>query len=177
MVWKYLLAAYKGKMVWNKIRKQYGCGYEPSRYVFFPSAGPEYNAWGLYYLQYFIQKKHFDKVMLVTCEENLAAALDNIRHNNKHIISIMPEQMSNIMRYMALVNLGAECTIVSVKEPYDTGAERLLGKKGVTKEEIVWYDVFRMSDIFSEAPRFDVSEWKNAEKYVQIIEKTRKKNV
>ena len=115
--------------------------------------------------------------MLVTCEENLAAALDNIRHYNKHIIRITSEQMSNIMRYMALVNLGAECTIVSVKEPYDTGAERLLGKKGVTKEEIVWYDVFRMSDKFSEAPRFDVSKWKNAEKYVQIIEKMRTRNV
>ena len=172
MLVKYLLKAYKGKFLWSKIKKKYGNGYKPSRYILFPSSDDEYNAWGLYYLGYFIKKNHLDKVMIVTCDDCLEAAVKNFKQFNLHVVKITADQMSNIIRFAALINLNGECTIVSVREPYDTGAERLLGKKGVTKQEIVWYDVYRMSEKFDEAPTTDTSHWKNAQKYIEIINDT-----
>lgn len=169
MLLKYLYQAYRGKWIWERIRRKYGSGYAPSRYLLFPSSDDEYNAWGLYYLDYYLQKNHYDKVIVLTKEVELSKALRNIHHNNLHIIQLNEEQMNCIIRLNALVNLGAQCTIVSVKEPYDTGAERLLGKKGVTKRELVWYDIYRMSKQPETAPVVYMSQWKEAEKYANYI--------
>ena len=35
-------------------------------------------------------------------------------------------------------------TVVSTKMPYDTGAERLLGIKGVTLRDIIYYDIYKL---------------------------------
>ena len=68
----------------------------------------------------------------------------------------------------ALVNLCEELTIVSVKEPYDTGAERLLGKKGVTKREILWFDIYRFTDDFIDIENKEIDSWKNVDKFKGI---------
>lgn len=170
MLIKYLFQAYKGKWIWERFRKKYGNGFAPSRYILFPSSDDEYNAWGLYYLTHYLDKNHFDKVMLLIKEDALFEACKNIQHLNLHILKLTQTQMDCVIRLNALVNLGDQCTIVSVKEPYDTGAERLLGKRGVTKRELIWYDVYRMSKEPDSAPKINIAAWKNAEKYIRYMQ-------
>lgn len=153
MLWltiRYLLQAYWGKWIWMRLRRKYGTGFLPSRYILFPSKDPEYNHWGVTLLPTYLAEKHIDKVMLLTTDETLAATLQEVAHSNKHILKISPSKMHCLLRLAALVNLNEEMTIVSVKEPYDTCAERLLGKRGVTKKEIVWYDIYHLADKYSE---------------------------
>lgn len=169
MLMQYLLQACRGKFLWERLKKQYGPGNWPSRYILFPSKDDIYNAWGLCYLTRYLEKNNFDKVMAVVTDEGLKGALSNIKHNNLHIISIEKKQMDCLIRLCALVDLNTECTIVSVKEPYDTGAERLLGKKGTTKRDIVWYDIYKMSTQPEAVKLSAFAEWIGFEQYRAII--------
>lgn len=169
MLMRYLSQAFRGKLLWERLKKQYGPGYWPSRYILFPSEDDTYNAWGLCYLTQYLRKNNFDKVMAVVSDSSLKGALSNIRHNNLHIVPIEKKQMDCLIRLCALVDLNAECTIVSVKEPYDTGAERLLGKKGTTKKDIVWYDIYKMSTQPGAVNPTSFTEWTGFKRYQAII--------
>ena len=92
-----------------------------------------------------MEKNNFDKVIVLTKDEDVYSAVQKVSHINLHVLKIKESKMNCLIRFAGLVNLTDKWTIVSVKEPYDTGAERLLGKKGITKREIVWYDIYKMS--------------------------------
>lgn len=145
MVIKYLFQAYKGKVYQKKLERKYGRGFYPSRYILFPSDDKEYNAWGIEFLSDYLEKNNFDKVIVLTKDEDVYSAVQKVSHINLHVLKIKESKMNCLIRFAGLVNLTDKWTIVSVKEPYDTGAERLLGKKGITKREIVWYDIYKMS--------------------------------
>ena len=169
MLVEYLLKACKGKLLWEKLKKENGNGYHPSRYLLFPSKDEEYNAWALYYMDAYIKKFKLDKINILTCNENIQKAVTGLTHKNIHVIILDEKQMECLLRFCALINLNSEITIVSVREPYDTGAERLLGKKSVTKREIIWYDIFRMPVPPQKKDGANLDTWKNAEKYVSYI--------
>lgn len=165
MVIKLLLQAYKGKIIWSKYRKKYGKGLAPSRYVIFPSNDPEYNAWGIYFLSHFAEENLLDKIYIISADDSVIEALKNLQTLNLEFISTTKSNVDAIIRLAALVNLTNELTIISVKEPYDTGAEYLLGKKGVGKKDIVWYDVYKLSKEPDKAIKLNTHKWKNIDMY------------
>jgi len=169
MLLKYLFEAYKGKFYWTKLKRKYGNGKFPSRYILFPSEDSEYNAWGLCFMEHYIRKNKLDKVIVLATDIDIVRALDNIQHINMHSGVISKNKMKCLIRYSALVPRNEEWTIVSVKEPYDTGAERLLGKKGVTKREIVWYDIYRMSKKVDLRLIEETFKWKEIDKFKKYI--------
>ena len=147
MILKYFIQAYEGKLIWTLLKKKYGSGLYPSRYLIFPDKDIEYNFWGLYYLTDFILKNKFDNITILTIDDDIVRVANNYKFINIIGIKVTEKKMDCLIRYAALVSRMDEWTIVSVKKPFDTGAERLLGKKGVGKGDIVWYDIFRMSCI------------------------------
>ena len=163
MLIKYLMNAYKGRIIWAYLKKRYGNGRYPSRYILFPSVDQEYNAWAIYFMEEFIEKKKLGKINVLTTSKEIARACKNVRCVDLHTIMISSAWMDCLIRYAALVCRNAEWTIISVKEPYDTGAERLLGKKGVTKKEIVWYDMLRMSESLDNHRHVKTEKWKHAD--------------
>jgi len=52
--------------------------------------------------------------------------------------------MTCFLSYYALKDMSNKWIVVSTKKPYDTGAERLLGIKGVTYRDIVYYDIYKL---------------------------------
>ena len=164
---KELLQAYRGKWLWYKMRRKYGAGDWPSRYILFPEDDDNYNAWGILLLPFFLKKKRIDKLMIIVCNTELRECCNNIVHWNKHVIFITKEEMDSLIRLAALVPMGNEWTIVSTKKPYDTGAERLLGKNGVTYKELVWYDVYQLAEDPSivEESKASVTAWRSNEVY------------
>ena len=169
MVIKYLLQATKGKILWNKLEKKYGKAIFPTRFVLFPSQDNEYNAWGLYYLSKYLKDNNFDKTVVITANKKVVDGCSNIAHENLHIEFLNQKKLDYIIRFTGLVPLKESCTIVSVKEPYDTGAERLLGKKGVTKKEIVWYDVYKNSETPETAEKIDISAWNIPNEFKSVL--------
>lgn len=169
MLFKYLLQAYKGKYYWTKLKKTYGNGKMPSKYILFPEEDNEYNAWGLCFLEHYIKKNELDKVMILATDIDVLEAVKNVQHTNMHLEKISKSKMKCLIRYSALVPRNEEWVIVSVKQPYDTGAERLLGKKGVTKREIVWFDVYRMSKEIDNKLIEKIPKWEKANKFLNYL--------
>lgn len=147
MIVKYFIQAYMGKLIWTLLKRKYGNGLYPSRYLIFPGKDIEYNFWGLYYLTDFILDNKFNYITILTIDDDIVQVANSYRFINITGIKISEKEMNCLIRYAALVSRMNEWTIVSVKEPFNTGAERLLGKKGVGKGDIVWYDIFRMSEL------------------------------
>lgn len=144
---KYLLMAYRGRLLWKKMRKKYGFGDPKARYILFPSEDEEYNHWGCYYLPDYVKNNKIGYLIILSFNDGILEKCTKEPDVEKSLLKISKRDMACLIKFAALVNMMNEWTIVSVKEPYDTGAERLLGKKGVTKREIVWYDVYRMSEL------------------------------
>ncbi len=165
----YLWKACLGKLVWEKIKKKYGQGYHPERYLLFPSKDDEYNAWALYYMEAYIKEFRLGKVKILSANHELLTACADVNHRDVLPILLSEKEMECLLRFCALVNLSGELTIVSVREPYDTGAERMLGKKGTTKRELVWYDIYRMSKPPCDDNGADIRHWKNADRYLQYL--------
>ena len=169
MLIKYLIQAYRGKYYWTILKRKYGNGKMPSRYILFPENDDEYNAWGLLFMESYIEKNHLNKVIVLTSNADVYSVLDNINHINLCKKMISAKKMTCLVRYSALVPRNKEWTIVSVKQPYDTGAERLLGKKGVGKKEIVWYDIYRMSKDIDLKKLNKFNKWNNANKFLKYL--------
>lgn len=169
MLINYLIKAYKGKFIWSRLKKKYGTGRMPSKYILFPEEDIRYNAWALCFMEYYINKIKLDKVIVLTMGQSVIDAIENVNHSNMHVIKLSKKSMECLIRYSALVPRNEEWTIVSVKKPYDTGAERLIGKKGISEKEIVWYDVYRMSKEIDNKLIEKIRKWKNADEVKNYI--------
>ena len=160
-----LIQAYYGKLLWFKIRKKYGAGDWPSRYLLFPSDEEVYNAWGFLLMPFYLSCKHIDKLIIIVADERLEKNFHKINHDNLHILRVSRRKMDALIRLAGLINMKYEWTIVSTKQPYNTGAEHLLGKHGVTHKEIVWYDIYQLSQKPPESDDVMVKKWQEKEIY------------
>lgn len=143
---KYLLQAVSGRKLWLRLQKKYGKTNNFTKYVLFPSSDDEYNAWGLFFLISYMRNKNIEKIKAVTTDDAIAESLRRLDSDKIDVITIKKKHMTSLIRLAGLKNMMDFWVILSVKEPYDTGAERLLGKKGITRREIVWYDMFQIRD-------------------------------
>lgn len=167
---KYLWQAYSGRKFWKKLQKKYDCVKEFTKYIIFPSKDDEYNAWALYFLNSWAKIFKLEKIFVVTTDENIRSSVRTFSEHDFKTIVVSEKQMTHLIRLAGLKNMMDFWTIISVKEPYDTGAERMLGKKGITKKEIVWYDMLQIRELLSEENivRSDTSGL--SEKYKEILE-------
>lgn len=85
-------------------------------------------------------------VLLFTTEEQQLYAKNRIKTKIQCMVA-SKELQNNILDAYALCNLSRWLTVVSLTEPYDTGAWRLLGKKGVGLEELVCFDIYEMDAV------------------------------
>lgn len=143
---KYLLQANSGRKLWRKIQKKYGHIDEYTRYILFPENDDEYNAWAIYFLNSWAEIFRYERIFVISSNESVLSAIHLLKEHDFETISIPEKQIRNLIRLAGLVNMMASWSIVSVKQPYDTGAERMLGKKGITKKEIVWYDMLQIRE-------------------------------
>lgn len=143
---KYLLQANSGRKLWRKIQKKYGHIDEYTRYILFPENDDEYNAWAIYFLNSWAEIFRYERIFVISSNESVLSTIPLLKEFDFKTISVSEKQMRNLVRLAGLVNMMDSWSIVSVKQPYDTGAERMLGKKGISKKEIVWYDMLQIRE-------------------------------
>lgn len=116
-----------------------------TRFIIFPEDDEEYNKWAIYYMPVYLQRERFDRVVILTCSDKLTNNCKKMSYTHKKVVQIEESKMQCLMKFAGLVNMNDQWTIISVTQPYDTYAERLLGRNGVTKRDIVWYDIYKMA--------------------------------
>lgn len=139
--------AFKGRILWAALKRKYGKGGEGQKYIIFASDNPACNIWGVAMLRDYIEANGLSRTVVLAKDRKIIELVQGMKIHNLRYGILKPRQMTQLMRYYALMDKSDVWTVVSVKEPYDTGAERMVGKKGVTYKEIVFYDVYGFSDM------------------------------
>ena len=143
--------AEKGKKVWQEI----DVAFDADLYVLLPHVADVYNYYALLHIEQYLEAKGAKKVVLLFSEEVIAKALPLFCQREVLTHELSSADIDALLKYYALFEFTSRLTIVSLTRPYDTCAENLLGVHGVTKEDLLCYDIFH----FTETP------WKNAPAY------------
>lgn len=96
-------------------------------------------------LSKYISQNKYQNVIVITYNPDIIRAVQRIG-NNVFPVILPKDKIIDLMDYYAMIDMSGLWTVVSVTQPYRTGADRLLGKKGVTYREIVYYDVYKFTE-------------------------------
>lgn len=145
----------KGKQLWETIDERFNA----DLYILFPHVNEEYNYYALLYLDEYIVAKKAEKVVLITMESVIKKALPVFSKLKAEVYEVSNDDIKAIIKYYALYEFSTRLTIISLKEPYDTCGENLLGVKGVTKEDLLCFDIYRFfKNSHKNPPDYDGSD-------------------
>lgn len=138
--------AFMGKLQWGKLCKKHPA----ERYIFMPHRHDEYNDYALQYLHAYMDKEKIHSVCLITCDDSIYNAIRDMSMSAKyemHALLKSEKWLRKIIRFYALYEFSNKIKIISLTEPYDTCGENLLGVHGITKRELLCYDIYGFATI------------------------------
>lgn len=140
MLTNHFLKAYMGKRIWEKLEKQY----HAPLYILMPEKQDVYNYYAMLYLKEFMEQKNLEDAVILTCDCGVLKSKELFQVPDKVQILLFPQRKAEcLIKYYALYEFSTRLTIISLKKPYDTCGENLLGVKGVTKEDLLCFDIYR----------------------------------
>ncbi|MCM1183095.1 MAG: hypothetical protein NC337_06960 [Roseburia sp.] len=138
-MYKRMLEAVLGGLYWLGLRGRY----QADRYIFFPEDEGECFRWGMRLLpRYIVQEQLRKPVVIMTGASARNSEIDG-GITRLRFRRITDRKMRCLMGWYALRDMSRQWVVVSTRQPYDTGAERLLGINGVTWRDIVYYDIYK----------------------------------
>lgn len=141
MLYLYYLKAFIGSLLWKMLERKY----KADRYILMPKKGEVYNFFALLYLDEYIEKYRSQKTVIMTCDDSVKKALPLFsKAANVCLCNFSRIKAECLLQYYALYEFSTKITIVSLTEPYDTCGENLLGIHGVTREDLLCYDIYRL---------------------------------
>lgn len=150
--------AEKGMKIWERIDTQYNA----DLYILFPHENEEYNYYALLHLEEYLENKKVTKVVFLCSDMGVIKALPLFIKRNIVVCQMILDDIKAVLKYYALFEFTARLTIISLKEPYDTCGENLLGVKGITKEDLLCYDIYR----FEKTPKKKKPQYNGEDKEV-----------
>ena len=153
MLINHFVSAYRGRILWDRLEKKY----HADLYILMPKSCEDYNYYALLHLNKYIESKRAENVVILTFDEGVKKAKPLFEELKKvGVINFQRKQALDLIKYYALYEFSTKLTIISLTEPYDTCGENLLGIKGVTKEDLLCFDIYRFSEVPKiEAPLYD----------------------
>ncbi len=135
--------AEQGKELWNAIKKEGLADW----YLVMPEERSQYNYYALLYLKDFMKKQGLNKIRLLSVDKNMITIVKVLCSDVDVKVQILnQEEMMCFMKYYALYEFTSRITIASLKIPYDTYGENLIGVKGITKEDLFCFDIYRFNE-------------------------------
>ncbi len=151
MLEKEFILAGEGKHCWEAIDRE--CNAD--LYILFPHDGDSYNYYALMHMDRFIESKKSDKTVLLFSDSVIEKAVPLFVKSKVECRYLNSHEIGAVLKYYALYEFTSRLTIISLTRPYDTCGENLIGVKGVTKEDLLCFDIYR----FSETPKADRPEY------------------
>ena len=120
--------------------------YQANQYVLFPDEVMLKD--GVKFFPVYRSRFPNDYVFILFFYKNQHAEMaKNLMDKFVKIEVINEKIMKKILEGYALCDMSDKLTVVSVKKPYDTNAEFLIGKRGVGKKEIVCFDIYGLDRV------------------------------
>ena len=101
----------------------------------------EINYYGLLYLDEFLLRNGYDRAMIFTCDETVLSKANDF---SKHICEIvfLKEEMTSLVDYYSLLKFVPSVVLVSLDKPAGRRGTNLLGKNGLSVEQMIAIGVY-----------------------------------
>lgn len=142
---KDFLEAFHGKCLWNQLEKKYSA----DKYIVMPHVKDEYNQHAIEYLEAYLKKEKAHGAVILYQDEDILGMLkkEKISGYDIRLKKWSDKKLHNLLKFYALYEFSKKITIISLTIPYDTCGENLIGVKGITKRELLCYDIYRFDNI------------------------------
>lgn len=140
------LKAFVGKIQWDLLCRKY----QVDRFILMPHRHEIYNTYTLCYLPAYLEKEKVCSVCLITCDREIYEQIQKGVWPNRYQVQALLKRdnwIHRIIRFYALYEFSNKIKIISLTEPYDTCGENLLGVHGVTKKELLCYDILGLTRV------------------------------
>lgn len=134
----------KGKKVWKQLHKS--IENDRDYLIIFPENDESLNQIGIKYLNEF-KALHGDVVFRYVCSNQNVYNMLEKKVNCESISLLTQKQMKHLLDLYTACNFYANAIIISLQLPRGRSAERLLGVKGTSIEQIVKYGIFKLYEI------------------------------
>lgn len=136
IVLKNIIKAYKGRKIWIKLLKSYGLT-DKHYVVLMPSLNRDYNYYALLYLDKFLEKENAEGALILTYDENVKKCARMFSGKIIDVADFSREKAELLMKFYCLYQFTYRLIIASLEEPEGRDGLNLVGKKGITIEEII----------------------------------------
>lgn len=146
-----LSLAWQGRKDWLQFVNQVRLG-ERDYAILFPSLNRVWNDLALLYADDFAASVKAERLFLLTHDEHVK---QNGHHLSRRVAEIIPysrEQAVRLMKFYSLYMFTDQLIIASLNEPDGRDGERIVGRKGISIDEVFAVGVYRMQ-------RFTKREW------------------
>lgn len=141
-LYKNLFKAYQGWWRWHKICKKYRLG--NTAVILMPSEDRDNNFHALLYLDELLKRRGWEDAVVLSCDEVSVKSAEYLAKNLKKAAYISRKHAEQIMQYYCLYEFDSRLIVASLDEPSGRNASSLIGKKGVTVEELVAIGIYKI---------------------------------
>jgi hypothetical protein len=142
------LSAYRGRRLWNGLGRRYEL--DQGVYVLLmPEDDAELNAAALDHIEHLVADRRARGIVLVgdsSSSHPVSAELDDPEHPTGilGVESWTARQIDALIAFYELYSFTDRLLIVSLTRPFGNGLQRLLGRQGVTREDLVCLGCLRL---------------------------------
>lgn len=138
-----LCKAKRGREVWLSLCDSYNIS--GSSYVLiFPDRDFGYNEQALGHLQEFIEKKGISEIFLLADDGWLAACEVKLPAEAK-VVRLESEKIDEILQFYCLYDFAPNLIVASLEKPSGRLGRGLIGKRGISAEEVFVKEIYGMN--------------------------------
>ncbi len=138
-VWTTNIRCRRGKKVYERIMDFYSPGTEV---VIFPEDDSRLNYYGLLYLDERLVRGLKKDAIIVTSNSGVEKAAGLFTKKIRSIILVSKEEVEDLLSLYGVIDTPAPFIVVSLDSPEGRHADRMLGVKGLTVEQLVAIGVY-----------------------------------
>lgn len=143
--------AYKGRELWIKLIEENSIS-DKTYVILMPSLNRKYNYYALLHLNQFLEQKNADQVVILTFDEEVIESAEIFSEKVKKVINFSRESSELLMKFYSLYMFTDKLIIVSLEEPEGRSGMQLIGKKGITLEEVIAIGIYGLRKFESVEP-------------------------
>lgn len=133
---KSLLLANKGRRIWRRYNNLYSIEYRADYFVLLPSNIDEYNLHFFNYIDKCFEARK--RVIILTTDQKIEKIAPFYERKNELIVCpITSQDARELIAYYSLVLFYYRFYLISLDEPIERKCSQLIGKKGITAEELI----------------------------------------
>ncbi len=134
--------AKNGERVWNKVRKKL---FKKNDFILlFPNDKEEILRYGMKYMDAFAIRNSIEGICVCTDSVYVKKNIDRYASSLHQVIELNKEDVDALITYYSYFPFEKNFEIVSFSKPFCRDASNMIGKNGITEEELIAIGVYKL---------------------------------